>query len=66
MSDIIKKLIKIIKDAGEVMAGAHSIDNGDVSSKEGSANFVTVYDVKIQELLMSEIKKAVPETEKSK
>lgn len=61
MSDLIKKLIDIIKNAGEVMVSAHNIENEDVSSKEGSANFVTVYDVKIQDLLMSEIKKAVPD-----
>ena len=54
-------LIEIIKNAGEVMLSAHNIESDSIGSKEGSANFVTVYDVKIQELIISEIKKLVPD-----
>ena len=61
MSDLIKGLIEIIKNAGEVMLSAHNIESESIGSKEGSANFVTVYDVKIQELIISEIKKLVPD-----
>jgi len=61
VADITQKLIDIIKSAGEIMASAHNIDHSDVSSKEGSANFVTVYDLKVQEKLMSDIRKAVPD-----
>ena len=60
MSTLTKELIDIMKNAGEIMLSAHSIEQS-VSSKEGSANFVTIFDVKVQEYLMSEIKKTIPD-----
>ena len=50
----------IILEAGQIMLSAHADEARDVSEKGSAANFVTVYDVKIQEFLISEIKKAIP------
>ncbi len=61
MSTLTQKLINIMKNAGEIMLCAHNIDDDSISSKEGSANFVTVFDVKVQDYLMSEIKALVPD-----
>lgn len=54
------KLIPIILEAGRIMLSAHTDEAHDVSEKGSAANFVTVYDVKIQEFLISEIKKVIP------
>lgn len=45
-----KELEEILRDAGQIMLGAQSIENS-VQEKEGSANFVTQYDVAVQQLL---------------
>ncbi|MBR6773024.1 MAG: inositol monophosphatase [Clostridia bacterium] len=58
-----KIITDIIKRAGKIMLSAHlEEDNSDgaVSEKWGSANFVTKYDVAVQDFIMSEIKKSYP------
>ena len=57
IGDILKP---IILEAGKIMLSAHADESRDVSEKGSSANFVTVYDVKIQDFLINEIKKAIP------
>lgn len=54
-----KMLTDIIRRAGEIMLSAH-LEEDAVSEKWGSANFVTKYDLAVQEFLISEIKKAIP------
>ena len=61
-----KMLIDILCRAGEIMLSAHlEEDNSDgaVSEKSGSAgaNFVTKYDLAVQEFIIGEIKKNIPE-----
>ena len=47
--------------AGEIMKAAHmETDDAAIDVKAGSANFVTVYDVKVQEYLMREIRANIP------
>ena len=55
-------LIPIVKDAGKIILGAHSkeIDNN-VIEKSGDANFVTAFDIKTQEFLISAITEAIPQ-----
>jgi len=60
MENISEILIPIIREAGRIMLSAHANEERDVSEKGSTANFVTVYDVKIQEFLITEIKKALP------
>lgn len=55
-----KKLIEIVKEAGEIMLCAEHIQDG-VEVKEGHANFVTAYDKKVQKFLKERLLKAVPE-----
>lgn len=60
VKNISEILTPIILEAGKIMLSAHADEASDVSEKGSAANFVTVYDVKIQEFLISEIKKEIP------
>ena len=62
MKNIDKLLLPLILKAGKIMTGAHDIEAGDAVSEKGgdSANMVTVYDVAVQNFLMSEISKLIP------
>ena len=55
-----KLLTDIMRRAGEIMLSAHLEENA-ISEKSGSANFVTKYDVAVQNFMMGEIKKSIPE-----
>ncbi len=56
---MLEKIIAIVKDAGKIMLTAHNRENS-ITAKEGSNNFVTKYDVAVQQYLFEELKKAVP------
>ena len=59
VSEISKSLISIIKEARKIMLGADSERSFD--SKAGTANFVTAYDVAVQNFLIQKIKELLPE-----
>lgn len=62
--NLVELLTPIIKNAGKILLDACDRDTeSNVIEKNGDANFVTEYDVKTQEFLMSEIKKAIPSAE---
>ena len=63
MKNIENILIPIIERAGEIILSAQSIESGNgVKEKAGdAANMVTLYDVSVQNFLISEIQKAIPE-----
>lgn len=50
----------IMYEAGQIMLSAKNIENT-VSEKDGAANLVTIYDVKIQELLREKLLQLYPE-----
>ena len=53
---------EIIIRCGEIMLKAHDIESADnIEIKPGDANFVTVYDKKVQNELISGLKNAVPD-----
>jgi len=55
-------LLDLIRQAGEIMLSAHNIDNdNNVTAKPGSANFVTVFDLRVQDYLMNGIQKILPD-----
>ena len=56
-------LLPLIRQAGEIMLSAHDIEaDGNVSDKMGdAANMVTVFDVAVQNFLINEITKAIPD-----
>lgn len=57
-----EKIIEIVKEAGKIILSAHNQENA-VTAKEGKKNFVTKYDVAVQEFLFTELGKAFPEAE---
>ena len=63
MEKIIKDITDLIYRAGKLILSAHDQEkDGNVAEKNGdAANMVTKYDVAVQELLISEIKKLLPE-----
>ena len=63
MEHINDLLISLMVKAGDIMLSAHHIESdGSIHEKSGdSANLVTVYDIAVQEFLLSEIKKNIPD-----
>ncbi len=59
--ELAKLLLPLMRRAGQIMIEAHKIGvNGKVSEKGDAANLVTVYDVRVQEFLIQEIKPLLP------
>lgn len=59
---MLSKIIETVKEAGEIILSAHNQETA-VTAKEGKKNFVTKYDVAVQEFLFKELGKAFPEAE---
>ena len=59
---MLEKIITIVKDAGNIILSAHNQESA-VTAKEGKKNFVTKYDVAVQEFLFAELGKAFPDAE---
>ena len=57
-----EQIIQLVKEAGKVMLSARNVedDEDNISSKYGTANFVTVFDVKVQNMLIDGFCKIVP------
>ncbi len=56
---MLEALIQIVREAGGILLGAHA-QLQDISSKEGKANFVTKYDVAVQQFLQDRLSTAFP------
>ena len=56
-----ESLFPLIRRAGEMMLAAHMDSENSVTAKSGSANFVTVHDVKIQNYLLGAIRELLPD-----
>lgn len=59
---MLDKIIEIVKEAGNIILSAHNQEST-ITAKEGKKNFVTKYDVAVQEFLFNELGKAFPEAE---
>ena len=59
---MINKIIETVKKAGEIILSAHNRESS-VTAKEGKKNFVTKFDVAVQDFLFTELAKAFPEAE---
>ena len=59
---MLDKIIDIVKEAGKIILSAHNQESA-VTAKEGKKNFVTKYDVAVQEYLFEELGKVFPEAE---
>ena len=59
---MLNKITEIVKDAGKIILSAHNQEST-ITAKEGKKNFVTKYDVAVQDFLFKELGKAFPEAE---
>jgi myo-inositol-1(or 4)-monophosphatase len=57
---MLNKITEIIKEAGKIILSAHNQENT-ITAKEGKKNFVTKYDVAVQEFLFNKLGEAFPE-----
>jgi myo-inositol-1(or 4)-monophosphatase len=56
---MIENIKAVVKNAGQIVLNAGNIKDG-IESKQGRANFVTKYDVEVQEFLYKELAKLYP------
>ncbi len=56
---MLNRIIEVALKAGEIIINAHC-ENSDVSVKPGDANFVTVYDLKVQKFIKDSFKEIIP------
>lgn len=56
---MIETIKSIVKEAGTIMLNAHNIQEG-IENKQGRANFVTKYDVEVQEFLYNKLSELCP------
>ncbi len=59
---MVKKITEKVKEAGKIILAAHNQEDS-VTAKEGKKNFVTKYDVAVQNFLFEELGKAFPDAE---
>lgn len=61
----VSELLDLIRQAGKIVISAHDVEakSENVHSKVGTANFVTVYDVKVQNFLIERISALMPSAE---
>lgn len=59
---MMKEIEEIVKEAGQIVLKARHIENG-IESKQGSANFVTKYDVEVQSFLYDRLSKLLPKAD---
>ena len=59
---MLNKIIEIVKEAGKIILSAHNQEST-ITAKEGKKNFVTKFDVAVQDFLFTELGKAFPEAE---
>lgn len=59
---MVNKITETVRVAGEIILSAHNQESS-ITAKEGKKNFVTKYDVAVQEFLFKELGKAFPEAE---
>ena len=56
------KILNIIRDAGRMVLSAHDVEaqDGNILVKPGTANFVTVFDLQVQETLIAGLRALFP------
>jgi len=59
---MVNKITDIVKEAGKIILSAHNQESS-ITAKEGKKNFVTKYDVAVQNFLFEELGKAFPDAE---
>lgn len=59
-AEVLESIRPLLEEGGEIMRSAHRIGDA-VSEKSGDSNFVTKYDLAVQELLLARIGERYPE-----
>ena len=64
-ADTLEAILAVIRRAGSFMRSAHDMERqaGAIDEKAGDANFVTVYDVRVQEMLLEELHRVMPDAD---
>lgn len=60
MTNMIQQIEQAAREAGDIIRSAHGEDLH-IENKEGRANFVTMYDKKVQDFLTGRLKKILPD-----
>ena len=60
MTELLEEIEQAAREAGDIIRSAHGADLK-IENKEGRANYVTVYDRKVQEFLAWRLKEIVPD-----
>ena len=62
---VLEQIADAVREAGEFMRTSVDVESqsGAIDEKAGSANFVTVYDVRIQTMLMTRLSEILPEAQ---
>lgn len=60
MTEFISKIEQAARDAGDIIRSAHGTDL-QIEEKEGHANFVTMYDKKVQDFLTGRLREILPD-----
>jgi len=58
---MINNILKCIKKAGEIILSANYHEDNNLHSKSGTANFVTEYDLKVQDFLYKSLVEVIPD-----
>ena len=60
---LLERISDAVRQTGKIMAAVHGVESepGSIDEKEGSANFVTIHDVRIQNILMEQLHAILPE-----
>ena len=62
MQNNVERLSEIVRNAGKIILDVNGVDSGGgICEKSGDANYVTVFDVKVQNYLMNEIQAIFPD-----
>ena len=62
MQNISEIIIPLMRRAGKIMLEAHDIESRNSLKEKGdAANLVTIYDLAVQNFLMTEITNAIPD-----
>lgn len=62
---VLEAIMQTVRDAGAVMKSAHDVESqkGAIDEKAGPANFVTIYDVRVQNMLMTSLHEILPDAQ---
>ena len=62
MQNVVDRISNVVRNAGKIMLDVNGVGmDGEICEKSGDANYVTVFDVRVQTYLINEIKAIIPD-----